>query len=297
LSYFQRYRKIAYDIQGIKDEGSDVILRYYVSESRHFICFQIKSYTDLRDSDYLRKIKAQYIDSQKTFDFVDYYLILATNEIEERKKLRLIKADLNPIPNLTIIDPSQFLFFWQLKIAQIGAIVKRFADEEDLLIQKTLELVAGLFKTQYYLIFFILDLSIRKGFSERIDLDDILYSDYLKEVYANFSSEEIEDEGEYMYGLHSNYYDSDNFKEMVEKDFNFLSDKYFDLDLENKKINPDYDYLRPILCLILEAQIKYEYNTTETVEYLEQLIFGIQTLGENMGDRSTLFTIGRGPMR
>ena len=45
------------------------------------------------------------------------------------------------------------------------------------------------------------------------------------------------------------------------------------LNFEAGKIYPDYDYFKPIVCLVLEAQIKYEFNTQETIEYLEELLF------------------------
>jgi hypothetical protein len=51
LSYFQRYRKIAYNLHGLKEEGSDVALRYYLDDKSRFICFQIKSYGDLKEAD------------------------------------------------------------------------------------------------------------------------------------------------------------------------------------------------------------------------------------------------------
>lgn len=274
LSYLKKYREISYDIQGTKDEGSDVILRYYVDKKVHFICFQMKSYEDLKDRDYLRKLKAQYVDSRKRFDFEDYYIILATDKREARDKIRLIKAELSTIQEVTIIDPFQFLFFWRLKSAQVGAIIKSFVDEGDLLIQRALERVAGLFKTHYCLIFFILDLSIRKGFLSAIDIDAILFSKYLREVYETFPIEEIKD-GEYMYSLDRSHYDSKDFEKMVKRDLDFLNEKYFNTDFENNRIIVDYDYLKPIICLILEAQIKYEFNTQETVEYLEQLVLSI----------------------
>lgn len=275
LDYFHRYKKIAYDIQGMRDEGTDVILRYYVNEKAHFICFQIKSYTDLKDSDYLRKLKAQYVDSQKRFEFEDYYIILATDEAEreERRKIRSIEADLNSIDNLTIIEPSKFLFFWQLKSAQIGAIIKSYIDQGDLLIQSALMTVTGLFKPQYCLIFSILDLSIKKGFST-VEYDDIFSSQHLRNIYEAFPVEDAEHEDEDEDLVRSDHYGGKDVDQMIIADLEFLSEKYFEID-ENKNIVVDLNYLKPIVCLILEAQIKYDFDTQETIEYLEQLLFAV----------------------
>jgi hypothetical protein len=270
LSYFQRYRKISYNLHGLKEEGSDVALRYYVDDKSRFICFQIKSYGDLKEADYLKKIKAQYVDSQNRYNFEDYYVILATDEHSERRKIAGIKADLVPTPKLTIIDPSQYLFFLRLKPAQVGAIVKAYVEDGDIVVNRAWEKVGGLPKTEYCLIFLILDLSVRKWFSAALEKIDILSSNYLKDVYESFSADDADQE-EYDELVS---YKSSEFAQMVEEDLEFLSGRgYFEYDPETGKIVPDYDYLKSVLSLILEAQIKYEFHTEETIEYLEELLF------------------------
>lgn len=274
LSYFQRYRKIAYNLHGLKEAGSDVALRYYLDDESRFICFQIKSYGDLKEADYLKKIKAQYVDSRNRYDFQDYYVILATDEHAERRKIAGIKADLIKTPRLTIIDPSQYLFFSLLKPAHVGARVKAFVEDGDLVVNEALKKVVGLPKTQYCLIFLILDLSIRKCFSVVLEKTDILSCSYLRDVYESFSDDDVdkeeeEEEEEFV------SYKSNEFVEMVDEDLEFLSGRgYFDFDSEPGKIILDYDFLKAIVCLILEGQLRYEFNTQETIEYVEELLFG-----------------------
>jgi len=70
-----------------------------------------------------------------------------------------------------------------------------------------------------------------------------------------------------------NKYKGKDFRQMIETDLDRLSEDYFEIDPEKRIIIPDYEYLKPIIGLILEAQIKYEFDSEETVEYLEQLIF------------------------
>jgi hypothetical protein len=271
LSYFQRYRKITYKLHGLKEEGSDVALRYYVDDKSRFICFELKSYGDLKKADYLKKIKAQYVDSQNRYNFEDYYVILATDEHSEKRKIAGIKADLIPTPKLTIIDPSQYLFFLRLKPAQVGAIVKAYVEDGDLIVNEGSKIIAGLPKTQYCLIFLILDLSVRKSFLAALEKTDILSYKYLKDVYESLSAEGL-DQGEYDESVS---YQSNEFVQMVEEDLESLSGRgYFEFDPESGKIIPDYDFLKPIVCLILEGQLKYEFNTQETIEYLEELLFG-----------------------
>jgi hypothetical protein len=223
----------------------------------------------LKEADYLKKIKAQYVDSQNRYNFEDYYVILATDEYTERRKIAGIKADLIPTAKLTIIDPSHFLFFLRLKPAQVGAIVKAHVEDGDLVVNKARGKIAGLPKPQNCLIFLILDLSVRKCFSAALEKADILSCKYLRDVYESFSAEDVDKEE---YDKFASY-ESDEFAEMVEGDLNFLSARgYFEFDPETGKIIPDQDYLKPIVCLTLEAQLRYEFNTQETVEYLEELL-------------------------
>jgi len=268
LSYFQRYRRISYIVHGLKEEGSDVALRYYVGDTSRFICFQVKSHGDLKEADYLKKIKAQYVDSQNRYNFEDYYVILATDEYTERRKIAGIKADLIPTPKLTIIDPSQFLFFLRLKPAQVGAIVKAHVEDGDLVVNEARGKIAGLPKTQNCLIFLILDLSVRKCITA-LEKADILSCNYLRDVYESFSAEVVDED---KYDEFASY-ESDEFAEMVEEDLEFLSGRgYFEFNPETGKIIPDQVYLKPIVCLTLEGQLRYEFNTQETVEYLEELL-------------------------
>ena len=222
----------------------------------------------------MRSLKAQYVDSHNKFNFEDYYIILATDQKKDIDKIRMIKSGFSSIENVTIIDPSQFLFFWNLKDSQVGAIIKSFVSSGDLLIQKARNTIKGLLSPKYILLFFILDIALRKGFPATIDVDDISGSLYLNNIYvSDLIENKVNDET-------INPYDSDslnlnNPEFLIKKDISNISEQYFDIvGYDKMKIAPNYDYLKAIITLILEAQIKYEYCTEETIEYLEQLFFG-----------------------
>jgi hypothetical protein len=71
-------------------------------------------------------------------------------------------------------------------------------------------------------------------------------------------------------------YKSNEFVEMVQRGFRILIRARRLILIEPGKIILDYDFVKPIVCLILEGQLKYEFNTQETVEYLEELLFGYE---------------------
>ena len=78
LGSFEKYRKIVYDIQGLHDEGTDILLREVVAENPWFICLQIKSEDDLHAKDIFKTLKAQFFDScQRYGDALVEYLRLA----------------------------------------------------------------------------------------------------------------------------------------------------------------------------------------------------------------------------
>lgn len=236
-----------------------MILSYYESDKRKFICFQIKSHGDLKEKNYLKNIKAQYADSKSKFDFVDYYLIIATDEKAEKDKIRSIKAELSKYDKLTIVDPSQFLFLLSLKSSQVGSIIKSFLFQGDILIKKSLDIIKGLIRPQRILIFCLLDLCIRNGFKP-VKFGDIFDSEQLREAYESYSEEN--DISTFSVSL----------EESVTSYLEALNNAFFEADFDNQIICPDFIFMQPLVALILEGIIRYEFNNEEIIEYLEGLL-------------------------
>ena len=102
LSAFEKYRKITYDIQGVRDRGSDVVLKQSDENINRFICFQIKTKEDLAKGDYLKTLKAQYYDSLSSYqELIDYYILLCFHSEDKKykEKMRTIEADFVPSKN------------------------------------------------------------------------------------------------------------------------------------------------------------------------------------------------------
>ena len=58
------YYNDCYDIQGVTDDGIDVLLKYQTEADYHQIGFQIKSYDDIQNKDWLKILKAQLFEAQ-----------------------------------------------------------------------------------------------------------------------------------------------------------------------------------------------------------------------------------------
>src|SRR3990167_8989691 len=92
LGSFEKYKKIVYDIQGLRDEGTDVLLREVVAESPWFICLQIKSENDVHGRDILKNLKAQFFDSAQRYgdSLVEYYVLLCCDSKKHKDIIRAI---------------------------------------------------------------------------------------------------------------------------------------------------------------------------------------------------------------
>ena len=67
ISLFERYHKVSYDIQGIRDNGVDVLLKYEYDSEDVSIGIQIKSFDDLEDDRWLNNLKAQVTDAKNCY--------------------------------------------------------------------------------------------------------------------------------------------------------------------------------------------------------------------------------------
>ena len=90
---FDKYHRIVYEIQGLKDEGTDVLLSERVGDKKEYVCFQIKGEWDRSQKDYLKTLKSQYFDSVKRYEpgLRDYYIVLCYSIVsKDKERNRLI---------------------------------------------------------------------------------------------------------------------------------------------------------------------------------------------------------------
>jgi hypothetical protein len=114
--YVGSYSDDCYDIQGVKDSGIDILLKYMTKEDGlEYIGLQIKSYDDIKNADWLSKLKAQMFDAN-TWRAKDVYIVFCTDSIEYKKKIRNATAELLKGHNreLAIINPNEALGFYKL---------------------------------------------------------------------------------------------------------------------------------------------------------------------------------------
>jgi hypothetical protein len=98
FSAFDKYQRITYEIQGLRDEGTDVLLKERDEDYRDsYFCFQIKSEWDIQQEDYLKTLKAQLFDTRRRYQsgLREYFIVLCfsvmTLEKQKRRKFQKIQ--------------------------------------------------------------------------------------------------------------------------------------------------------------------------------------------------------------
>ena len=147
---FNKYHKITYDIQGVRDQGTDVLIRETLGDQgNNFICFQIKSEDDFRDRNLLKNLKSQWFDTETRYqNLLDYYIVLCCDAEKNKKKIRIVEAEFSTKTKVSIIDPEYALSFLRLGEVQIAATLKSKLGSDDFVYQRCLEIIAPLSATE-----------------------------------------------------------------------------------------------------------------------------------------------------
>ena len=186
LEAWEKYRKIAYDIQGFKDAGTDVLLREENGEECDYICFQLKSEGDINHKDLIKNLKAQWFDTHETYkaELLDYYIVLCCNSDDKnnKAKIRSTEGEFKTVKPVHVIEPEYALSFLSLPTTTIDAVLKSKLGSEDVVFRKSLEIIATLTPTERALVFYLLWKSLYDK-DRSVELSDLTRSDFLVKVY------------------------------------------------------------------------------------------------------------------
>ena len=140
LEAYGRFEPVVYDCQGINDSGSDVTVRVNPqSKDPQLICFQVKSFDDLTKPTYLQELKAQRDDSfRKVRGLLHYFIILCTDAVKHREKIRSVAAEFRSAERTEVIEPGYAYTFLNLPKTRIEALVTRVMEAEDYVFQLAL---------------------------------------------------------------------------------------------------------------------------------------------------------------
>lgn len=309
LESYRNYQQITYDIQGLRDNGSDIIIRPQTNEESEFICLQVKSEWDLNQEDYIKTLKAQAFESQRTYErLLDYYIVvccdlLAANK-ESRKRhdqIRTISAEFATAKNVHVIEPQFALGFLQLTSIQIDAAIKAKLGVDDVVFREAAACLVDYLATARAVLFRILVMSVYEKRSS-LKEQEILDSTKLREIYVivpdidpeyyylkreveqydedlvNYADDDPDSDEELFDGIH------DDLRELEElgKERGYTTEARLAIDLDILdgvyiKRNDDGGYsvmfeaVESLIALTIDARIRYKYSGDELIEYLMDL--------------------------
>lgn len=258
---FSKYHRVTYNIQGPRDEGTDVIVRLPIDEDDHFICFQIKSEDDLKREGYLKDLKSQLFDTDSTSTrLLDYYIVLCCNSNDKtnKRKIRTVEAAFRRTPKVTIVEPEFALTFLRLTSIQVDALIKSRLGSEDIVFREALNDVKELTLTERALLFFLIWNRIYHN-TETITLDEINESTFIEDIYSRgFAARRTR-----IYKLPDDA--PDILSDLAHLETAFISSD----DLGNYSI--DLTSIEALAVLMMDGRIRYSYVGEELLYYMMDL--------------------------
>ena len=198
LAGFRTYQGDVYDIQGLSDNGSDVIVRRN-GDDGGFICFQLKSHDDLLANGVVQKVKAQYADTIAAYQpMLHFFVVLACDGTNANllATVRAISAHFVRMPCVTTVVPERTLALLTIPEWQLDAFVKTQFSERDIVLERAARAVAALSKPERALLLVSL-WNLAEGVAERLSVEDYSNSRFVADSFRStpiFAVEQWPDE-------------------------------------------------------------------------------------------------------
>jgi hypothetical protein len=125
---FHRDTNVTYDIQGMSDEGSDVLLCLQSARDARFIGIQIKSHKELRLKGIVSELREQLSRSEDRYDpMLRWYIFLGADISDKMdrvtsRRVRDIQSAFVKKSKVTIVDPVYAVTFLRLSKAQMDSL-------------------------------------------------------------------------------------------------------------------------------------------------------------------------------
>jgi hypothetical protein len=312
IECLNKFHNVAYDVQGIHDRGTDVLLRDSGEESEesNYIAFQIKSFDDLNSEDYLKQLKAQCFEALTEYgkELEQYYILLCTDKSAHENQIREIKKAFGASSAVTVIDPQYAMTFLRLNEIRITAIVDSVLRKDDFVYERAKTMLQDLIPSEVALTVAIVYESV---INRKINLDmelirnskfiKDLYNrlpDYPRDYYFFFDEEDqyISEEGEdfaeeveriykffgvkWVNGKFTLPTDRKrDFNIRLSEDLDLLDGQLFSIKGESGEIELDYEYALPIQAILLDAMVRYGYSGDDLLGYIFNALGVLKALG------------------
>lgn len=290
----RRQHNVAYDVQGLRDRGKDVLLRYGDDEeSFSYITMQVKSYDDINEKSYLQNLKAQSFEVREDYgDRLRHHFILVCTDVgEHRDQLRNITAEFAKADWATVIEPQYVWTFLKLSTMRIDAIVQAVLREDDPVYRSAKSLIADLSPLDVAVVLSLLS-CVRNTGTRELAIDDLKSVSFLDEALMHipdvprdtffFEPDEV-DEGEdgddeerpeYVL-LDRGRPREDRLAEVLD----VLDEDIINLDAFSGSIYVNPDQTLAVEALMLDAMARFNYESSNAARFVFDTLDVARTFG------------------
>jgi len=256
LDYFLKYCAISNQVQGMRDKGIDVRLRYDMNldekENDRFVGIQIKSFDDIRRGDVLKELKAQFVDASSAHGSAleRYYILLCTDRKSHGVQIANVASDLGKLPQVRVIEPEYCHAFLKLRSDTISATVERLVREEDVVRKLARNEVADLSPAK---LTFVLDMLVRfyNTGEASVTPEELIGS--VADRIESLNSEGFHSiDGQHIDAIYHRMEDSDFVRESA----------------YSPEVQFDFESYRAVNALLADATLRYEYEGDDLFHYL-----------------------------
>lgn len=272
-----KYHKVAYDVQGPRDRGTDIVLRYTQDDETRYLVLQVKSYDDLKERNYLNILKAQLfeIESEYGAALTHRFVVLCTDAIEHKNQLRNIKKDCSRSASITVVDPTYAWTFLRLSDMRIDALVQAILKEDDAVYREARKSISDFTPLEIAILLCAI-LCARESGSTRVDLSALREVGFLDEALENIPDWERD---EFFYRRDpDDYDDGDEYPDAVDgrrdsevrlaEAIDALDDAVLRVSSSSDSIDLDRPSCEALEATMLDAQVRFGYSGSELVAYV-----------------------------
>jgi len=299
LDAYGKFEPVVYDMQGILDDGSDVAIHCRPPEgggTPEIIGFQVKSFDDLAKKDYMRELKAQRDDSLRKVQGLSYYfMVLCTDAKTHRDRIRNIEAEFRSADRTEVIEPEFAYTFLNLPKTRIEAHVKRVMEADDIVFRRALASIELPFPfARALIVFFAIKLALTGATA--YTLGELHGDESLRSIYKELSEQQavlleqslertevpsldielregsLADEDEYNDEEEYQPVKLVEFDEQIATDLDFIDTSFVELDANSDVIRVLPEQMQPLLAVVTDALVRYEYNEAQLSSYMFDLM-------------------------
>jgi hypothetical protein len=297
LEAYGKFQPVVYDTQGIRDDGSDLVLRYRPEGDDagfELICFQVKSFDDLSKKTYMQELKAQRDDSfRKVLGMRHYYLLLCTDGKAHRDRIRNIMAEFRSADRTEVIEPAFAFTFLHHPKTRIDALVKRTMEAGDLVFRLASESLDLPSPSARALTVFMAVRSVLAGLVQ-FNTDQLLREATLRSIHEKLrcqqesllassrqfaleqatAHEDHPEEDEWDHEEEEPI-QLDDFENQLAKDLELLETEIVERDSGSSNIILRTNQIHALSAVITDALARYEYKEEQLMSYMFSLL-GVQ---------------------